>query len=81
MPTILAGAWRLVVITGDHDPRHVHAKYGSGNGPEAVVLLGFDGIAKLREADRALSRADIRKAVALVQEYFDELVKIWERYC
>ncbi|HTV73435.1 MAG TPA: hypothetical protein VME66_07020 [Candidatus Acidoferrales bacterium] len=59
LPSIKAGAWRLVVIPGDHEPRHVHARLGTGDAPEAVVLLNVASSVTLREADRGLSRAEL----------------------
>ncbi len=81
MPSITVGPWRLVVIPGDHDPRHVHARYGSDGAYEAVIRLEAGGTVTLREADRGLSRAEIRVALALVLEHFEALAALWEEYC
>ena len=73
MPSIAARGWRLVVIPGDHEPRHVHARHGRAGAPEAVFRLNPDGTLTLREADRELTRAQIREAA--------ELEELWETYC
>jgi hypothetical protein len=75
------GSWRLVVIPGDHDPRHVHARRGTGNAAEAIIRLNADGTVSLREADRELSRTEIRQILELVDTHFAELADLWERYC
>jgi hypothetical protein len=82
VPTIKVkvGAWRLVVIPGDHEPRHVHARYGTRNAPRAVFLLEADGTVALREAHPRLSRADIRVAKRLVRDHFETLVALWEEF-
>jgi hypothetical protein len=71
----------LVVIPGHHEPRHVHARLGSGDALEVIVRLNGDGKVSLREADRGLSRAEIRRALEIVETHFLELVELWERYC
>ena len=69
------------MIPGDHPPRHVHARRGTGNAPEAVFLLNADGTLLLREADRDLTRSELRNAAHLVEEHFVELAQLWEDYC
>jgi Domain of unknown function (DUF4160) len=79
VPTIREGAWRLVIIPGDHDPRHVHAVLGR-DGSEVVVRLGKNGEATPTRVDRPLTNADVRKALAAVQKHFDALAALWEAY-
>jgi hypothetical protein len=79
VPTIREGAWRLVIIPGDHDPRHVHAMFGK-DGPEVVVRLGKNGEVTPTRVDRPLTNADVRKALAAVQKHFDALAALWEAY-
>jgi hypothetical protein len=81
MPTISVRGWRLVVIPGDHEPRHVHARHGTSYAAEAVFLFNPDGTITLREADRQLTRAQVREAAALVAEHVSELDELWETYC
>lgn len=81
MPSIAARGWRLAVIPGDHEPRHVHARHGTADAPEAVFRLNADRSLTLREADRQLTRAQIREAEQLVSEHFTELEELWETYC
>ena len=80
MPSIKVGAWRLVVIPGDHEPRHVHARYGAQNALEVVIKLEDGGSVTLWRADRGLSRAKIRMALATVFEHYEVLVRLWEDY-
>jgi len=81
MPTIRAGKWLLIVIPGDHNPRHVHACLGSKNGPQVIAFLAEDGIVSVREIKGSVSNADARKALAAVQEHFDDLLDLWKRFC
>ncbi|TAM76744.1 DUF4160 domain-containing protein [bacterium] len=81
LPSIKVGAWRLVVIPGDHEPRHVHARYGSAEANEVVAEIAADGTVKIRRANRALSRAQVRRALELVAEYSAGLMQLWETYC
>ncbi|HEV8020816.1 MAG TPA: DUF4160 domain-containing protein, partial [Candidatus Lustribacter sp.] len=73
--------WRLVVSPRDHEPRHVHARQGTGRAPEAIIQLNIDGSTSVRVVERGISRADRRQIVAIVDEHFAELVEIWERVC
>ena len=79
MPSIKVGAWRLVVIPGDHEPRYVHARRGTRNAPTAVIKLDAAGGVTLRDAHPDLSRAEIRVALRLVEEHFDALAALWEK--
>lgn len=81
MPSIVHRGWRFVVIPGDHEPRHVHARHGGTGAPEAVFRLNDDGTVTLREADRELTRAQVREAATLVAEEFERLMKLWKTYC
>ena len=81
MPSIPVRGWRLVVIPGDHEPRHVHARHGTAGASEAVFRLNSDGTVTLREADRQLTRAQVREAAELVTDHFRELEELWETYC
>jgi hypothetical protein len=77
--TIREGAWRLVIIPQDHDPRHAHAMLGK-DGPEVVVRLGKNREVTPTRVDRPLTNADVRKALAAVQKHFDALAALWEAY-
>lgn len=81
MPSINARGWRLAVIPGDHEPRHVHARHGAADASEAVFRLNADKTVTLREADRELTGRQIREAEQLVIDYFAELEELWENYC
>jgi hypothetical protein len=52
------GAWRLVIIPQDHDPRHVHAMLGK-DGPEVVVRLGKNRDVTPTRVDQGLTNADV----------------------
>jgi hypothetical protein len=80
VPTIKVGAWRLVVIPGDHEPRHVHACYGTRNALQAVIILEANGSVTLRKVDHGLSRSQVRVARALVAEHFEALAALWENF-
>jgi len=80
MPSIKAGRWTLVIIPGDHEPRHVHARLGTGRALEAVVLLEPNGAVSLRE-ERGLTSSDLREVIIVVRAHFDRLASLWELYC
>jgi hypothetical protein len=80
MPTIKAGRWCLVIIPGDHEPRHVHARLGTGRALEAIVLLERNGTVSLREA-RGLTSSELREVMIVVRALFDRLTSLWELYC
>jgi hypothetical protein len=81
MPSIAARGWRLVVIPGDHEPRHVHARHGGAGAPEAVFRLNEDRSITLRGADGQLTHAQVREAEEIVVMHFGELEELWEMYC
>jgi hypothetical protein len=81
VPSIRVGVWRLWVIPGDHEPRHVHAKLGSGSERQAIFVFTKDRKVALREVRGRLSRAEVRRAQEAVIDHFDDLVALWEEYC
>ncbi|MBC5809353.1 MAG: DUF4160 domain-containing protein [Candidatus Eremiobacteraeota bacterium] len=80
MPTIKAGRWRLVIIPGDHNPPHVHARRGTGGAAEVVFVLRAEGATAIRRRDRSLSDSDVRQAASLVVLHFKQLVTLWETF-
>jgi len=71
---------RFVVYPQDHEPRHVHVFVAE---EEVIVDLREDGnvaIADRKDAIRPCNakRSDVRKALILASEYFEELVEMWE---
>lgn len=68
----------FVAKAGDHDPRHFHAFVGDG---EVVVELTSERqviLADRNDAVRCATASDVRKALRLAAEHFDDLVKLWE---
>lgn len=71
---------RFVVYPQDHEPRHVHAFVAEA---EVIVDLGEDGSVALADREDAIrpanaKRSDVKKALQLAAEYFEELVEMWE---
>ncbi len=64
---------RFVIFTDDHEPAHVHA---FGDGSAKINLTSADGKPELVWA-RDMKRGDIRKAMAIVGEQRDKLLKRW----
>ncbi|WP_297508794.1 DUF4160 domain-containing protein [uncultured Caulobacter sp.] len=74
MVTVLrARGFRIVIFANDHEPAHVHA---FGDGEAKINLLGAGGGVDLVWAI-GLSRADIRRAMALVTQHRDMLLERW----
>jgi len=48
---------------------------------DKTLRLNSDGTMTLCEADRQLTRAQVREAAELIIEHFRELEKLWETYC
>lgn len=59
----------------------MHARYGAAEASEVVAEIRADGVVKIRRASRALTRAQVRRALELIAEYRVELMRIWEEYC
>ncbi len=71
MVTVLrATGLRVIIYVNDHLPAHVHV---TGAGAAKINLIGAKGSPDLVWAD-GMSRADIRRAMALVTEHRDDLL-------
>jgi len=78
MGTIQIGEVRFRVYPQDHFPRHVHAFIGDG---EIIIDVGDDrtiSVANRRNAIRNATRSEVRRALLIAAEAFDELVSLWE---
>jgi hypothetical protein len=74
MVTVLrAKGLRVVIYLNDHLPAHVHV---TGSGDAKINLVGSKGLPELISAD-GMSRADVRRAMALVTEHLDDLLEQW----
>ncbi len=65
---------RVVIFTNDHEPAHVHVY---GDGEAKINLVGRDGAPELVRAE-AMTRADIRRAMATVAEHREALLMRWK---
>ena len=68
-----AQGFRVIIFTDDHEPAHVHV---FGDGHAKINLFGFDKAPHLVWASQ-MSKADIRKAMALVTEHQHILIAKW----
>jgi hypothetical protein len=71
---------RFCVYSNDHSPRHVHAVLGK---TRVIIDLLPNGDIRLSDRPRPISpsnakRSDIRKALRLAKEHFEELAALWE---
>lgn len=71
---------RFVAYPQDHEPRHLHCFLGEA---EVIVDLREDGPVALADRPDAIrpanaKRSDVRKALVLASENFDQLVALWE---
>lgn len=74
MPTVLrAQGFKLSFYAGDHDPPHVHVRYG---GAEIIVDLGTG---QTRD-NRGMKPPDIVRAVRIVEQHQDMLLAAWATF-
>lgn len=74
MVTVLRdGGFRIVIYTADHGPPHVHV---FGNGETKVALVGANGAPEVIRQARS-DRRESRRALEIVTEYRDELLRRW----
>jgi hypothetical protein len=79
MGTVTVGEVRFHAHPGDHNPRHVHAKIGSG---EVVIDLLDDGKVALSPRKRArknVTDSEVRKALNAADAAYKQLVILWEK--
>ncbi len=65
--------FRVVIYPNDHQPAHVHV-YGSGEAK--IDLMAEGGAASLVWAEH-MTRGELRRAMRLVGEHQEGLLKIW----
>lgn len=68
-----ASGMRVVIYLDDHEPAHVHV---IGDGETKIELSGPGGTPQLVWS-KGMKRADVRRALAIVQEQRDELLAQW----
>jgi hypothetical protein len=66
---------RFVIFVDDHEPAHVHV---FGDGEAKINLLGAGGIPELISAV-GLTRADLRRAMRIVNEQQSEMLNRWRQ--
>ncbi|MGB7202290.1 MAG: DUF4160 domain-containing protein [Pyrinomonadaceae bacterium] len=73
MPTVLReGGFEIKINTDDHRPAHVHVWYQG-----ALSIITLEPAVTEREVYGNLSRAQRRRAVRIVSENRDYLLKKW----
>jgi hypothetical protein len=65
--------FRVVIFTDDHEPAHVHV---FADGEARFQLEGATGDVELLSA-YGMKRGDLRKALVLVAEHRDALLRRW----
>lgn len=71
MPTILMGEFKMRFYSNDHPPAHVHCINGDGIAVVDIVT-GF-----VRRRMGSIGDRDVARAVQLVQENRDSLLRKW----
>jgi hypothetical protein len=71
---------RFCVYSNDHSPRHVHAFLAE---TRVIIDLLQSGEVRLAQREKAITPpdskiTDVRKALRVAAEYFDELALLWE---
>jgi hypothetical protein len=71
----------FICYPDDHAPPHVHASTG-----EATVILDLREDGDIILSDRKdkirpvnAQKSDVRKALRTAEQYFDELINLWEK--
>ena len=74
-PTILEqDGFRFFFYSDDHEPVHVHVRYGGG---EAIFDVGHE--VDLRQSHR-MKLGDLKKAQALAEENLALIMEKWHEY-
>lgn len=74
MVTVLcAHGLRVVIYLNDHEPAHVHV-IGSG---ETRIDLSGHGDAPRLVWSKGMTRAEVRRALAIVKDHRDALIARW----
>ncbi len=71
MPTILIGEFKMRFYSNDHDPVHVHCINGDG----IAVVEVLTGVVRKRIG--GIREPDVHRAVHLVGEHRDRLLREW----
>ena len=71
MPTIVIGEFKMRFYSNDHPPAHVHCINGDG----IAVIDILSGIVRRRTG--GITDRDVSRAVQLVQENRDTLLRKW----
>ncbi|HEY2463083.1 MAG TPA: DUF4160 domain-containing protein [Steroidobacteraceae bacterium] len=75
MPTILSfGRLRVLIYLNDHPPPHVHV---IGAGSEARIALGGEGERASLITNKGLSKRELKKALAKIDENRALLLQRW----
>ena len=77
MPTVLRqGGFEVVINTHDHKPAHVHVFNADG---EVIIKLGDETVPPSVRDNVRMRKKDERKALRLVIEYQEHLLREWRR--
>lgn len=74
MPTFYIGGFKMRFYSNDHTPAHVHCINGDG-----VVVIDI-ATGAVRSANGGIKGPDITRAVNLVEEHRDRLIKEWTAF-
>jgi hypothetical protein len=71
------GGWRFVIYVDDHQPPHVHVKRSGGGEVKATLPGSGEYVSVLRV--RNLSTHEAARAVRLVEQHRELLLREWEK--
>jgi hypothetical protein len=74
------GGVRFEAYPDDHEPRHVHARYGA---TIAILEIEADGALRLSARNGAImppnaKRSDVRKILDTAAKHVNVLIELWE---
>jgi hypothetical protein len=76
MPTVVSeGGFQIVIRTDDHPPAHAHALK-----PGANYRVFLTSMRAPEPVYGRMSARDLGRAVAIVEKYRKELLRVWRKY-
>lgn len=74
MPTFLIGGFKMRFYSNDHEPAHVHCINGDG-----VAIIDIE-TSFVRKRKGGIRDRDVVRAIHVVEEHRDRLLKEWQTF-
>lgn len=74
MPTIIfLFGLRFFFYSEEHLPIHIHVQ--NGDGRAKIIIANMEVV-----ENNGIKPKDLKKAIAIIEEYRDEIIKAWNEY-